>query len=125
MLQTPETHDEPFNGQVSSMLPLQLSSTLLQVSAVGVPAVALQTKPVPSPLQTQTPERRHAPTPTVHDVPFNGQVSSIVPLQLLSWLSQSSVVGITSPAQVPHEPAVQVCVPGLQIPTPAVPAAPV
>ena len=47
-------------------------------------------------------------------------------LQLLSWLSQLSVVGVTCPAHVePHDPAEHVCVPGRQRPTPLVPDAPV
>lgn len=50
----------------------------------------------------------------------------MTPVQLLSTLSQTSALGITSPTQAtPHEPAVHVCVPAVQAPTPAVPAAPV
>ncbi len=52
--------------------------------------------------------------------------SSTVPLQLSSSELQSSVVGTTWPGQVePHEPAMHVCVPGRQTPTPEVPEAPV
>ena len=49
----------------------------------------------------------------------------MLPLQLLSTLSQTSVAGIVSPGHVvPQEPALQVCVPPRQAPIPCVPGAP-
>jgi hypothetical protein len=60
----------------SSTVPLQLSSTPLHVSVVGVPGVALHAVPVPE--HTMVPVRRHAPTPTEHAAP----VTRHTPLQL-------------------------------------------
>ena len=64
----------------------------MQISVVGAPGVALQTKPDPAPLQTHVPVLVQAPTPTVQEDPFSGQSSSVVPLQLSSTPLQSSVL---------------------------------
>src|SRR5258706_15381082 len=70
--------------------PLQSSSTPLpHSSGVGAPGDALQTTPVCSELQTSAPERRHAPSPTLHACP-TGHGSSIPFLQSSSSPLQRS-----------------------------------
>jgi hypothetical protein len=115
---------------MSSTTPLQSSSMPLQVSAAALPGDTEHCVPVPSPRHTKVPVRAQAPTPTVHDV-VSAPVPvlkglSVTPLQSLSRPSQTSVTGTTSPGHVvPHEPALHVCVPERQRPTPDVPTAPV
>ena len=52
---------------MSSIVPLQLSSTRLHVSVVGEPAPTLQAVLVPE--HTIEPERKHAPVPAEHPAP--------------------------------------------------------
>ena len=73
----PDVQAAPPPGLPSSMLPLQLSSTPLQVSAVGEPAATLQAVLVPE--HTTVPVRRQAPTPTEQLAP----VARHTPEQLL------------------------------------------
>jgi hypothetical protein len=73
----------PRVGYVSSTEPLQLSSTRLHVSAVGVPATTEHSVAVPSALQRMLPMRWHPPTPGWQIVPRPVNPSSTL-------LSQSS-----------------------------------
>jgi hypothetical protein len=52
----------------SSVRPSQSSSTPLQTSVAGGPAVAEHAAVIPVP-HTVVPERRHAPAPTLHGMP--------------------------------------------------------
>ena len=53
-------------------MPSQSSSTLLQVSVVGEPAITLHWMVLPSTVQTFVPVRLQAPTPTEHEAPRPG-----------------------------------------------------
>ena len=82
-------------------MPLQSSSTLLQVSVVGEPAATLHCVPMPSVRHTSVLVRAQAPTPAVQVPPSVGNDSSREPSQSSSALLQSSICGSTSPEQVP------------------------
>src|SRR5438477_3135808 len=58
----PQATPTPGSGPLSTM-PSQLSSMLLQISALGVTTGASQTVPVPAALHARRPPRLHAPTP--------------------------------------------------------------
>ena len=89
--QIPVPHVVPL-VKLSSMLPSQSLSILSHISAEGTPSVALHCVPEPSALHTKAPVLRQAPTPTVQELPLFTNDSSICPLQLLSRLSQTSVM---------------------------------
>src|SRR5438067_11688777 len=103
------------------MLPLQLSSTPLQISLIDIQFGMHWIAPD---MQCVVPGA-HAPgIPIEHTTPPPGLSSSAVPLQLSSVPLQISVVGRTSPVHVPNIPPEQVCVPSMQSPTPDVPVGP-
>ena len=99
-------------------MPLQSSSSVLQLSVLAAPAVALHTVAPAgaAELQIFTPTRPHAPTPLVQTVPLSGWVSSVDPSQSLSRASHTSVPA--APAVTEHTVA-PAGLAELQIVTPA------
>jgi hypothetical protein len=75
----------PMRQKPSSVSPSQSSSMPLQVSELGDPALTEHAGVVPVP-QTVVPLRRHAPTPTLHEVPSVRQA----PLQFVCPAPQLS-----------------------------------
>src|SRR5690349_3145487 len=83
-----------------------------QISASGVPGVALQTTPFPLPLHTIEPERRHEPSPTWQAVP-TGNVSSMPFLQSSSSPLHSSMLSPVASLHFVPPPGAHTIVPSL------------
>ena len=106
----------------SSIAPSQSSSMPLQLSAC---AVWLATQALAPATQAVRPCAQIPGVPVLQEMPPPGLPSSVAPSQSLSIPSQSSVEsGSTWPTQLPKLPALQLCTPRRQMPTPAVADAP-
>ena len=97
---TPMLQVAPSVVKVSSVVPSQSSSMLLQRSAIAAPGAGLQVTPVRAGLHTSTPARKHAPTPPEQVMPSVVKFSSVMPSQSSSKALQISAIG--APATALH-----------------------
>ncbi len=136
--QTPLASQQPLGQDVALQTHLPASQTLPVAQAMqAAPAVAhcalvvgvTQVSLAQQPFGQEVASQEHLPVTQRCPAPHKGAEevsSSTAPSQLLSFPSQTSVVGKTSPWQVPHFPlAPQVWVPALHSPLPEVPVGPV
>src|SRR5215471_7871322 len=91
---TPAVHGWPRVGKPLSITPSQSSSTPLQSSVCGLPAVAEHVVPVPAESHLITPNRWQPPWPALHGLPRFAKPSSVLPSQSSSRPLQISAAGV-------------------------------